>query len=158
MADSAPLILFSVWNRTRPLGSFDQNRVFRSTLFSTSNEISRTTGEIEAFAERWSASPRERNLAMMAVEEICVATMNSGFQGKKDGFIQIVLIALENGGFRLHIRDNASSFNPLAMELGGKVTDENANLDALGIMAIRKKAREFSYRHYQGFNTVIIEL
>ena len=33
-----------------------------------------------------------------------------------------------------------------------------ANLDALGIMTIKKKARSFSYRHFQGFNTVIIQI
>ena len=77
---------------------------------------------------------------------------------KEDGFIQIVLVALEDGSFTLHIRDNAETFNPLAMELDGDIMDENANLEALGIAAIRKKASSFSYRHYQGFNTVIIQM
>jgi hypothetical protein len=97
-------------------------------------------------------------MTMMAMEEICVATMNNGFMGKEDGFIQIVLVALEDGSFTLHIRDNAETFNPLAMELDGDIMDENANLEALGIAAIRKKASSFSYRHYQGFNTVIIQM
>ena len=95
---------------------------------------------------------------MMSVEEICVATLNSGFQGKADGFIQIVLIALEEGGFELHIRDNAASFNPLALEMKENPDAEGANLDALGIVAIRRKTKSFSYRHFQGFNTVIIRI
>ena len=152
------LILFGVWYRFVKEKQFDPGRVFCTTLYSTSNEISRATGEIEAFAGRWDASPGQRYMTMMAMEEICVATMNNGFMGKEDGFIQIVLVALEDGSFTLHIRDNAETFNPLAMELGGNIMDENANLEALGIAAIRKKASSFSYRHYQGFNTVIIQM
>lgn len=95
---------------------------------------------------------------MMCVEETCVATMSNGFQGKKDGFIQIVLMDLEEGGFGVHIRDNAASFNPLSMKLKGKVGNEGANMDALGIETIRKKADKFAYQHYQGFNTVVIPI
>ena len=158
IAEAAAVAVSVLWRRLRPGRGFDPERVFRATLYSTSNEISRTTEEIQAFAEKWAATPAQQYMTMMAVEEICVATMNNGFRGEADGFIQIVLVAAENHGFVLHIRDNAASFNPLAMELGGKVTDEHANLEALGVAMIRKKARDFSYRHYQGFNTVIINL
>ena len=68
------------------------------------------------------------------------------------------MIALEDGSMELHIRDNADSFNPLAMEMNGAATDEDVDFSALGISAIKKKVKEFSYRHYQGFNTVIIRL
>ena len=158
ISEAVSLILFGVWYRFVKEKQLDPGRVFRTTLYSNSNEISRVTGEIEAFAGRWDASPGQRYMTMMAMEEICVATMNNGFMGKEDGFIQIVLVALEDGSFTLHIRDNAETFNPLAMELGGNIMDENANLEALGIAAIRKKASSFSYRHYQGFNTVIIQM
>ncbi len=158
ISETVSLILFGVWYRFVKEKQLDPGRVFRTTLYSNSNEISRVTGEIEAFAGRWDASPGQRYMTMMAMEEICVATMNNGFMGKEDGFIQIVLVALEDGSFTLHIRDNAETFNPLAMELDGDIMDENANLEALGIAAIRKKASSFSYRHYQGFNTVIIQM
>ena len=158
ISEAVSLILFGVWYRFVKEKQLDPGRVFRTTLYSNSNEISRVTGEIEAFAGRWDASPGQRYMTMMAMEEICVATMNNGFMGKEDGFIQIVLVALEDGSFTLHIRDNAETFNPLAMELDGDIMDENANLEALGIAAIRKKASSFSYRHYQGFNTVIIQM
>ena len=135
ISEAVSLILFGVWYRFVKEKQLDPGRVFRTTLYSNSNEISRVTGEIEAFAGRWDASPGQRYMTMMAMEEICVATMNNGFMGKEDGFIQIVLVALEDGSFTLHIRDNAETFNPLAMELDGD-----------------------SYRHYQGFNTVIIQM
>ena len=147
-------VLYRLYMRKRP----DDERVYRSTIYSIGSEVSRTTEEIESFCERWEALPGQQYMAMMSVEEICVATMTNGFQGKEDGFIQIVLVALEDGGFELHIRDNAASFNPLAMEMTGNVVDNETNLDALGIVTIKKKARSFSYRHFQGFNTVIIRI
>ena len=142
-------------NWRRPRKSFDQERVFRASIFSTSRDISRTTEQIDAFVQQWGASPGQRYMAMAAVEEICVATMNNGFQNREDGFIQIVLV-YEGQNYVLHIRDNARSFNPLAMETDGGQPGEDINPDTAGIRMIRKKARSFSYRNYQGLNTVII--
>ena len=133
-------------------------KIYRRTLLSHNDEISRTTGEIKCFCEKWGTNISQQYMTMMAVEEICVATMNNGFKGEKNGFVQIVLIAEPGGTFELHIRDNAASYNPLAMELGGTLADENVNLDALGIYTIKKRAKQFSYRHFQGFNTVIIRI
>ncbi len=158
LSEALALVIFSIRYKLHPPETHDNGRIYRGTIYSTGDEVSRTTEQIEAFCERWEAHPKQQYMAMMSVEELCVATMDNGFQGKADGFIQIVLIALEDGGFELHIRDNAASFNPLAMELAGNVGDEDTNLDALGIMTIKKKARSFSYRHFQGFNTVIIQI
>ncbi len=157
-AEALTLCVYGVLYLVRKQKKTDNERVFRSTIYSTETEVSRTTEQIEAFCERWNANPGQQYLAMMAVEEICLAMMNSGFHGKKDGFIQIVLVALEQGGFELHIRDNAASFNPLAMEMKGNPGDQDADLDALGILMIRKKAKSLAYRHFQGFNTVIIQI
>ncbi len=158
VSEALALILFSLLYQLHGRQETDDGRVFRQTIYSTGSEVSRVTEEIDSFCERWDALPAQQYMAMMSVEEICVATMTNGFRGKEDGFIQIVLVALEDGGFELHIRDNAASFNPLAMELTGNVGDDSANLDALGIMTVKKKAKSFSYRHFQGFNTVIIQI
>ena len=158
LSEALALIAFSVLYKVYLPKGFDDGRIYRGTIYSKGDEVSRTTEQIEAFCERWEAMPGQQYMAMMSVEEICVATMDNGFMGKEEGFIQIVLIALDEGGFELHIRDNAASFNPLAMELTGSIADEGANLNALGIMTIKKKAKRFLYRHFQGFNTVIIEI
>lgn len=158
LSEALSLIAYSLLYRLDPVKGFDSGRIYRGTIYSTDEEVSRTTAQIEEFCERSGASPGQQYMAMMSVEEICIATMKNGFMGKKDGFIQIVLIALDEGGFELHIRDNAASYNPLAMELNGGAADEEANLDAVGIVTVKKKAKSFSYRHFQGFNTVVIEL
>lgn len=151
------LLIFSVLNRRFADSKFDTHRVYRKTLYSRSSEISEASEEISGFCADWGATPKQQYMTSMALEELCVATMNNGFQGKDDGFIQITLIALDDQTFELHIRDNADSFNPLAMEMKGTALDDD-NLAALGVVAIKKNAKEFSYRHFQGFNTVIISL
>lgn len=153
--EALTLLIFHILSRRLAGSKFDSERVYRKTLYSRSSEISETSEEISEFCARWDATPKQQYMASMALEELCVATMDNGFQGKDDGFIQITLIALDDQTFELHIRDNADSFNPLAMEMKGNSLDDE-NLAALGVVAIKKKAKGFSYRHFQGFNTVII--
>ena len=78
---------------------FQRERVFRKTIFSRSEEITETTEEIGEFCQRWDAPVKQQYIAAMAVEEICVATLDNGFRGKEDGFIQLTMIALEDGDY-----------------------------------------------------------
>ena len=158
LSEAMTLAIFGLCKCFSGRPPFQRERVFRKTIFSRSEEITETTEEIGEFCQRWDAPVKQQYIAAMAVEEICVATLDNGFRGKEDGFIQLTMIALEDGSMELHIRDNADSFNPLAMEMNGAATDEDVDFSALGISAIKKKVKEFSYRHYQGFNTVIIRL
>ncbi|MDO5131762.1 MAG: MATE family efflux transporter [Eubacteriales bacterium] len=72
------------------------------------------------------------------------------------GYIQITVLAMENGSFELHLRDNAVEFNPFSLE-GGSVL-ESEDLDATGILLIRKRSKKFFYRRFQGFNTLVISV
>ena len=47
----------------------------------------------------------------MVVEEICLAILEHCGERER-AYIQITLVALEEGGFELHVRDSASGFNP----------------------------------------------
>ena len=154
LTEALSLAVFAIYKRMVHTPPFERDRIFRKTIYSNTLAITDTTQEIEAFCERWDLSPRQQYSAAMALEEICVAMLDNGFRGSENGFIQITLIAREDGELKLHIRDNAASFNPLAMEMDAVSVDGDSNLDALGIMAIKKKAKGFAYRRYQGFNTV----
>lgn len=80
-------------------------------------------GGIAAFCDRWQAAPRQRYFVSMAAAETC-----SAFLEQAPGHIaeiQITLVALEDGDFELHIRDNTDffdSFSAQADRLGGKGT------------------------------------
>lgn len=159
VTEGLALAAFFLWReRFGTKDSFPEERAYRRTITSRTSEITDTAVEIEEFCERWEAAPAQQYFMSMSVEEICVATLQTGFGGMEDGFIQITLIALEDGTFELHVRDNAAFFNPFSLESEKVSSVSGVDLDALGVMAIKKKARDFYYRNHQGFNTVIFRI
>lgn len=58
---------------------------------------------------------RQRYLVDLTVEEIGVVIISKAFASQPDGYIQLTLIACEDGGFQLHVRDNAAGFDPFSL-------------------------------------------
>ena len=97
----------------------------------------------------------------MTVEEVCSAIIANGFGAGKDehGMIQITLVAGEDGIFTLHVRDSAVAFNPFGMESADLINDGDAlDFNAVGMDVIKQRSREFYYRRYQGFNTMVVKI
>lgn len=115
---------------------------------------------IKAFCEKWGADFKQIYYVTMTIEEICGAIMENAFEQEgKSVHIQTTLIAYETGEFELHIRDNASSFNPFDLKTKKVSIDDTENeLKALGILMVKKKAKRFFYRRYQGLNTLIVNI
>lgn len=151
------LLVFFVWKHYR--GEKDSGlpaeRVLQQTIQSQNSDLEPLMDRVEAFCDQWEASDTQRYFVTMTVEEICAAIIQHGFGEDADGYIQLTLIALENKDFELHIRDSAKTFNPFSMELGNGDMDE-INLDAMGIQMIRDTAKDFFYRQYQGFNSLVV--
>ena len=60
-----------------------------------------------------------------------------------------------------YIRDDAIAFNPFSLEGKKLKAGEQADgteVDAMGVLIVRQKAKEFFYRRYQGFNTLIVRI
>lgn len=108
--------LFGLYCRlTRGRGAaFDAARVFSRTIRGSGEEVTRMNEDIEAFCQRWNAQPRQRYFVTMATEEVCMAIIANALG--QDGEIQVTLVALEEGDFELHIRDNAALFNPFSLQ------------------------------------------
>ena len=64
----------------------------------------------------------------------------------------------EGGVLELHLRDDATTFNPFALDTSRASRDEDFDMDGMGVLVIKKRAKEFFYRRYQGFNTLIIKI
>ena len=118
------LLLLFVWRcLTGRERLFDAARVYSLTMHGSSREFTAMAGGIAAFCDRWQAAPRQRYFVSMAAAESC-----SAFLEQAPGHIaeiQITLVALEDGDFELHIRDNTDffdSFSAQADRLGGKGT------------------------------------
>ena len=75
-----------------------------------------------------------------------------------DGYIQITLIACPDGGFQLHVRDNAAWFDPFSLETGKMGESGSFDMDAIGMLVVKKQAKDFFYRQYQGFNTLVVSI
>ena len=151
----------AVFLARRPLEGMDTlapERIFRRTIHSSNEEVASLVADIEGFCETWEAAPRQTYFVTMAAEELCTAIQLKGFQNQPDGFMQITLIAEENGDFSLLMRDNAVSFDPFSMKTKKMGSGEDVDMDAMGVLVLREKAKDFFYRRYQGFNSLIIKI
>ena len=64
----------------------------------------------------------------------------------------------EDGTVTIHIRDSAREFNPFEMDTDDISLEEGTGLDAIGVKMIKSKAKEFFYRRYAGFNTLMVRV
>jgi len=135
----------------------DKERVYSATVLASAKGLVDISQEIGDFCEKWDADAKTLYMIVMTVEEIGMAILTNGIKGQKDGYIQFTLIAKEDGEFRLHVRDNAPSFNPFSLQLKQE-GDDDMNLDALGIEVVKKSASFFSYRQFNNYNTLVIYL
>ncbi len=135
-----------------------EERVFQRTILSNADDVMGVCGELERFCDAWGADVKQQMLATMTVEEIGMAILKHGFQGKTDGYIQLTALMDEGGVLELHLRDDATTFNPFDMETRRAGRDEAFDMDSMGVLIIKKRAKEFFYRRYQGFNTLIIKI
>ena len=116
--------------------------------------------QVEEFCEKWEADMKQTYYVTLTIEEICSSIITNAFKDKSK-YIQLNLIADETdegNTFTLHLRDNASSFNPFDLESKKMSKDDFSGLDNIGILMVKEKAKSFFYRLYQGFNTLVIKV
>ena len=157
------LTIFMIYRQLRgkEVRSVDEDRIFRATLHNRIEEVSDATVQIESFCEKWEAEFNQMYFVQMTVEEVCTAIITGGFgSGGGSGMIELTLVAEENGLFTLHLRDNAEMFNPFELKREEVEEEESEDLyfSAVGMDVIRAKAKEFFYRRYQGFNTLVVKV
>ena len=142
----------------RGRAAFDPERVCSLTSRGDSRDISRVNDGIEAFCQRWDATVRQQYFVTMAAEEVCMAIITNALDRIPNGEIQVTLVALEDGEFELHIRDNAVSFDPFSLETEKAGRGGDFDMDAMGMLVIKQQAKDFFYRHYQGFNSLVVRI
>ncbi len=135
----------------------ETERVLSRTFTSKNEEIAPLISEIEEFCERWEATPKQSYFVTMSVEELCSVIMSQGFFGDT-GYIEVTLIYDEEGSFELHIRDDAQSFDPFTLHTEKASKEGEFDMDAMGVMVIKQRAKEFYYRRYQNFNNLVVKI
>ncbi len=141
----------------------DEDMIYTRTLRSNVDDMGFVLAKVEEFLEKWEASPKQTYYVQMAIEEVCSAIINNGFakMPENSGLIQLTLVTKGDKGFSMFIRDNAVIFNPFDMnKKHASEMDEGSDEDfnALGMDVIKKKAKYFYYRRYQGFNTMVVKI
>ena len=154
------ILIFAVilWRGRAQQNAVTEERVFRRTIMSVNTDVGTASADLEAFCEKWGATMRQQYTVMMAVEELGLTILQHGFQGREDGYIQITVIAQEDGSFELHLRDNAVRFDPFSLDTDKTKAGGDVDMDSIGVLMIKKRAKEFFYRRYQGFNSLVVKL
>ena len=135
-----------------------EDRIFRR-LIRGKDDMPGCLEGIENFCEMFGVSMKQQYFASMAVEELCSAIIDKNFSGGR-GIIQLTVIADNSGDFTMYIRDNAVEKNLMSVRytLKDAKEDEETDFNALGLNVIKQKAKDYSYRRYQGFNTTMIKI
>jgi len=130
---------------------------FSACMDHSNHDLGRVLSDLEAFCED-QRIPRKTALQLqLAVEELCLVTMEQAFTGKPDEYIQITLARESSGDYTLCIRNSAPRFNPFAMEMGRLQRDREEKLmDSMGVLLVRERAKSMHYRHYDGFNVLLV--
>jgi len=116
--------------------------------------------KVNEFCERHGADTKQTYYVTLVMEEICSAIILNAFQEGKDKYIAVVLYVREEGekrDFVFSVRDNCANYNPFAVESRQlRDLDDDEAVGNIGILIVKKKAKDFFYRRYQGFNTLVI--
>ena len=166
ITEGGSLLLLGLWklfhsSKSLSFGSLDSLSIYQRLLREGSDELSSLMEDVEEFCVLQRASIAQTMLVNMALEETCQAIfLHEGGDHREGVYIQITLFSTEEGGFELHIRDNAPAFDPFSLRTVkiSEAENEEYAMESIGILMVKKKAKEFYYRHYQGFNTLTVRI
>ncbi len=154
------LVVLCLYNKRKRSWTYldeDDSQVFSAFLDSRDADLGAVEQAVSAYLESMDASPTQTYFATIAVEEVCGVILARAFS-VSEGYIQFTIVPHEDGTVTLHLRDNARAFNPFEMDTEEISLEEETGLDAIGIKMIKSKAKEFFYRRYAGFNTLVVRV
>ena len=132
-----------------------EERIYQKTVSGSTEDVMAADREIEAFCERRGVDAKRAYAVTLAVEEICATIVKNGM---KDGYICITLLDDPDGDIILMLRYNDDYFNPFSLQTNRANAEGNFDMDAMGILMIRKQSKDFVYRRYQGLNSLVVRL
>lgn len=152
--------IFLIWKKLAhyAVEEEDSKRVFQYTIEGNATDLVEVCQGLESFCEQWGADMKQQYFVVMALEELGMAILTHGIQENAKGYIQITVIAGQDGKFKFHLRDNAVKFNPFSLETEKVGASEGVNMDAMGILVLKEKAEDFYYQRYQGFNSLVLTI
>ncbi len=151
------LLLYAKKRGSLTLLDKGDGKEFSEFLYSRTADLGKVEQDVAEYMERLDANPKQCYYASIVVEEVCGAIMNNAFV-MGEGYIQFTIVPHEDGTVTIHVRDDATKFNPFEMDTDSISLDDDTGLDAIGVKMIKSKAKEFFYRRYAGFNTLVVRV
>lgn len=139
------------------LKDIDVSHARTAVIDNSAQDITAVIQQMQEFCEASGASTKQVMYIGLTVEEICCAIIERFKEHMGEIYIQVTVVA-ENGEATLYLRDNAYEFNPLAEDTENIDLGAGDRLELVGVRIVQKKAKEFYYRRYSGFNTLVIRL
>ncbi len=137
----------------------DDTPVYSALMDPEHRKLDGVLRGVTAFCEAQNTPLKQAALIELAVEELCLVTQEQAFTGRPDEYIRLTVAKEKEGDYIMHIRNSAPYFNPLDMRMGKMSKDMQEDLLAsLGVMLVRRQAKDFHYRNYQGFNVMTLVL
>ena len=156
----AALAVLAVYNWRKGSWAYldeDDSRVFSAFVDSRDADLGAVSKAVSEYLKGIHATAEQSYFAAIAVEEVCAVILGQPFPGN-EGYIQFTIVPHDDGTVTLHLRDNAKAFNPFELDVDEISLEDGRGLDALGIKMIKRTAKEFFYRRYAGFNTLVIRV
>ena len=166
-AEYLSLAIVWVWQgvsgirRELQMSHLDETPVFHFLLQQDTRELSGLLEACERFCVQQGANLQQALFVIMAVEEMSQAIFTHAQESGRSGiYVQITLFQSQPGTFDLHIRDNAMAFDPFSLRTSkiSETDSEESTMDSIGVLMVKNKAKEFYYRHFQGFNTLLVRI
>ncbi len=123
----------------------------------SSQEISAVVEQIQDFCETNGIGGKQVMHIGLAIEEVCCAIVEHCKNDMDEIYVQVTVVA-ENGEATLFLRDNAFEYNPLGADTDTDNITTEQQAELLGVRIVQNTAKEFYYRRYSGFNTLVIRL
>ena len=141
------------------LNDVDVSHAKSIIIDSSSQDISEVISSMQEF---YGESIHDKRLVMyigLVIEEVCCLIIDRFRDKMGEIYIQVTAVTNEDEeGCTLYLRDNALEFNPMGTDTDTIDLKAGEQLDLMGMRIVQKRAKEFYYRRYSGFNTLVIRL
>lgn len=154
ISESSTLVTMLIMSRFPAFRKNDAHiPVYSASMDNNNHELQRVLDGATDFCLKQQVPEKETALARLAIEELCMITIEKAFTGKQDEYIQLTLVKETSGDLVLHIRNSAPLFNPLDLRMEKICREaEDELMESIGVMMVRQKVRSLRFRHFQGFN------
>lgn len=123
--------------------------------FRTVSEVMTASEELDGFMKAHQASPKEKMLIPLCVEEMAKNVVEHGIaQGKKDSSAELRVVK-KNEDWIIRVRDNCKAFDPKQWIHIHNPEDPSANI---GIRMVCGMAKDVKYVNAMQLNTLIIKV